>query len=282
MSKYFKESQVQEQKLKLSEYLDKDCSEFKKYICEEPYRTRRTKHLIKILGDVEFDEEMYRLFIKEYSYIGGKYDVRTKPETITGVYEFLKRYPSLTADALDLIWHVYIKDQFEEYALTDMFGKYIELYGETEEGLQEFLYFVHIKAEEYNERFVAEAESLESYKDEYGEDLIKHLQYIIKSQHIPAEQVTSSLPCKELIDKDKQQLGEIATRTRIFMGMCQPISYQMIESLATGDGLDYYPDQPTYLINGETKVATTFTKEEFLGSIKKRAELSAEKQLKKI
>ena len=54
------------------------------------------------------------------------------------------------------------------------------------------------------------------------------------------------------------------------MGCCHPISYQMIESLAVGDGLDCYPEQPAYLINGTRTIETTFTKQEFLDSIQKR------------
>ena len=60
--------------------------------------------------------------------------------------------------------------------------------------------------------------------------MIENLQSIVKRQHISASEIEKSLPSKELIEKDKQQLGEISRQTRIFMGMCQPISYQMIES----------------------------------------------------
>ena len=280
MSKYFKEEETQ--KYKLSEYLQKDASEFKSHLGEEKHRLKRTKYIMEILGDISLDADLYRLFMNQFQCFGGRYDVRTKKETIKGMYEITKRYPTLTADAIDKIWFVYIKDQFEEYALIDMLEKYIEIHGETETALQAYLDFVDRKAEEFDEKFEEEAKSLERYKEEYGEAFIKHLQYIIKSQHIPAEQITSSLPCKELIDKDKEQLVEIATRTRIYMGMCQPISYQMIESLSTGEGLDYYSEQPAYVINGKQHIDATFTKQEFLDSIKKHAESSATKQLKKV
>lgn len=279
MSQYFKKEQTQE--LLLSEYLLKEESEFKPCIFDEQTRQRRTKYILGILGDVPLDKETYKLFIKQFQSYGGRYDVRTKPETIKGIYEITRKYPSLTADAIDEIWFVYIKDQFEEYTLVEMLGKYIELHGQTDDAIHAYLDFIDRKAKEFDRRFISEAESLVSYKGEYGEDLIKHLQYIIKSQHITAEQITSSLPCKELIEKDRQQLIDIASRTRIYMGMCQPISYQMIESLAVGEGLDYYPEHPSYLINKERKVESTFTKQEFLDSIKKHTEDSKTKQLKK-
>ena len=151
-----------------------------------------------------------------------------------------------------------------------MLGKYLELHGQTDDAQKAYLDFVDRKADEYGVRFEEDAKSLDKYKGEYSEQLIKHLQYIIKSQHISASEIEKALPCKELIEKDRQQLIDISTKTRIFMGCCHPISYQMIESLAVGDGLDCYPEQPAYLINGTRTIETTFTKQEFLDSIQKR------------
>jgi len=280
MSKYFKEEKTPE--LKLSEYLEKEEDEFKGCLFDEKSRKIRTKYLIELLGDITLDLDVYKLFIKQFQTYGGRYDVRTKPETIKDIYGFVKRYPTLTATAIEEIWFIYIKDQFEEYALIDMLEKYIQLHGKKDDTLLSYLDFVDRKAKEFDKRFEAEAKTLESYKTEYGEEFVKHLQYIIKSQHIPAKKIISSLPCKELIIKDKEHLREIATRTRIFMGMCQPISYQMVESLATDEGLDCFPEQPAYLINGETQVEATFTKDDFLASIKKHADEAASKQLKKV
>ena len=189
---------------------------------------------------------------------------------IKGIYDISKKYPFLAKDALDYIWFVYIKDQFEEYALDEMLGKYFELHGRTDDAFHAYLDFVDRKAKEYDARFEEDAETLDKYISEYGLDFIKHLKYIVKSQHIPASDIEKALPEKELVDKDRQQLIDISTQTRIFMGACHPISYQMIESLATKEGLDYYPDQPAYLINGTRTIDATFTKQEFLDSIQRR------------
>ncbi len=167
------------------------------------------------------------------------------------------------------IWFVYIHDQFETYGLVDVLGKYIEQYGKTDAALEAYITYVDETAQEFDKYFFEEASKLEPYYADYDIDLIQHLQYIVKSQHILAKEIISSLPSKELIDKDKAQLYDIIGRTRIFLGTCHPISYQMVESLATGEGLDYYPEQPQYLIYGTRKIDTTFTKQEFLESIKK-------------
>ena len=52
----------------------------------------------------------------------------------------------------------------------------------------------------------------------------------------------------------------------------------MIESLATDEGLDYYPEQPQYLICGTSKIDATFTKQEFLDSIQKAKVKKLEKK----
>ena len=266
MKAYFKEKETK--KMKLSEYIK--LTEFKCFLCDEKYREPRTKYIMEIIGDAELDEDTYKLFLSQFQSCGGRYDVRLKRETIKGIYDISQKYPFLTADALDEIWFIYIHDQFEEYMLDEVLGKYIEIYGKTEKALFKYIDYIDKTAKEFDKQFVEEASKLDIYYAEYDKDLIKHLQYIIKSQHIRAQQIISSLPSIDLIRKDKEQLIEISTKTRIYMGACDPISYQMIESLATGEGLDYYPEQPKYIINGTTTIDTTFTKQEFLDSIKER------------
>ncbi len=224
---------------------------------------------MEIIGDVEFDLETYKLFIRQFECSGGRYDVWTKRETIKGIYELSQKYPFLSAAALEEIWFVYIHDQFEEYVLDEALGKYIELYGKSDDALLKYIDYVDKMALEFDKKFVEEASKLDIYCKDYDYHLIEHLKYIIKSQHIPAERVISFLPSYELIAKDKAQLIDISTKTGIYFEVCYPISYQMIESLATGEGLDCYPKQPKYLINGTTTIDTTFTKQEFLDSIQK-------------
>ena len=277
MEKYFKK--VDEKKLKLSEYLKMSDSDFKYYVCDEKYKEARIKYIMDIIGDVELDEDTYRLFMRKFDSFGGKYDVRTKKETIKGVYEILQAYPFLTANSIDEIWFVYIHDLFEAYDLKEELGRYFECYGKTEKALDYYLGYVDEIANEYNKQFYKDAARLSEYCQGYNQSLIEHLQYIIKNQHVSLESILSSLPSKELIAEDKKQLSEIVRETRIFFGACQPISYQMIERLATGEGLDSFPEQPQYCICGTTIIDATFTKQEFLDSIKEK---QAEKEKEKI
>ena len=276
MSKYFKEEELK--KLKLSEYSKMCKSDFQYYVCDEKYRKSRAEYIISIIGDVELDEDTYRLFMGQFDSCGGRYDVRTKRETIKGIYEILQKYPFLSAASLDQIWCVYIHDLFEAYDLIDELGKYFERYGKTEEALDKYLSYVDEIAKEYDKQFHKEAAKLSEYCEDYAQDLIRYLQMIIKEQRVSLDSIISSLPSRELIDKDKKQLGKIMQQTRIFFGACYPISYQMIESLATGEGLDDYPEQPQYLICGTTRIDTTFTKQEFIDSIQKTKVKKLEKK----
>ena len=275
MRKYFKDEETK--KIKLSEYLKMPKSEFKYYVCEEKYKEPRIKYIIDILGDVELDKDTYISFMREFDCCGGRYDVRTKKETIKGIYSFLQKYPFLSADTIELIWFRYIHDLFEIFNLKDKLGVFFEQYGKTEKALKEYFDYVDKIADEFDKQFYEEADKLSTICEGYDSSLIEHLQGVIKRQHISVEDILSSLPSKELIYKDKTQLMEIMTQTRIYCGACHPISYQMIESLATGKGVDSYLEQPKYLINGTTTIDTTFTKQEFLDSIQKEKVKKLEK-----
>ena len=271
MGKYFQEEKVK--KLKLSEYLKLTESEFKYFLCDEKNREPRTKYIMNIVGDIELDEETYKIFLKQFQSCGGRYDVRTNEVTIKGIYEISKKYPFLTAEALDEIWFIYIQDLFEEYQLSDALEYFIELHGKKDQTLISYINYIEEKVNEFDQKFYEEATKLNIYSKEYDQELIKHLQYVIKTQHIYSQQIIKSLPTPELIKRDKKQLNEIINKTRIYFGACHPISYQMIESLALGKGLTNYPEQPKYVINKTEIIPTTFTKKEFLDSIKEREEL---------
>ena len=90
MSKYFKEEQKQEQSL--SKYLEQ----------ADEKQQGELKYLIEVLGDVSLDVDMMKLFHQQFHCFGGRYSVRTKPETIKGVYSSLI-YALLFKDKMKLL-----------------------------------------------------------------------------------------------------------------------------------------------------------------------------------
>ena len=267
MAVYFKEKE--EKKLSLSEYLKKDELKCQYHLCPEKYRAPRTKYIIDAIGDVELDESTYSLFLKQWQCSGGMYDVRTKSETFKGIYDFYKRFPFLTADALDEIWFRYISDLYQEYHLENILEIFLERFGKEDKTFKLFLSFTDEMAKFHHQKYIEDARKIESFEKEYGEEFISRIKTLIIRQHLSLETIIKCLPSAEIIQRDEEQLKSIVESTRMFFGACEPISYQMFESLVTGEGLEYYPEQPQYSICGTKKMDTTFTKKTFLESIKK-------------
>lgn len=197
------------------------------------------------------------------------YDVRTKRETFKGIYDISQRFPFLTVDALDEIWYMYISDLFKEYYLEDTLEMFFERFGKEDKTFKLFLSFIDKIAKEHHQKYIDEAHKLDTLTVEYSEKLVSYLKDFIIGQHLCFDEIKKCLPSPEIIKKDEAQLKEIVESTRIYFGACDPISYQMVESLVIGEGLDYYPEQPQYMICGTRKIDTTFTKQEFLESIEK-------------
>jgi hypothetical protein len=72
-----------------------------------------------------------------------------------------------------------------------------------------------------------------------------------------------------LIKKDEQHIYDLSAQTRIFFGCCEPVSYTMVEILLEDKTLDTYTETPTYYISTGRQEQATFTKTDFLESIKK-------------
>jgi len=53
-------------------------------------KQRELKYLIEVLGDVTLDEDMMKLFHQQFHRFGGRYSVRTKPETFKGIYGIIE------------------------------------------------------------------------------------------------------------------------------------------------------------------------------------------------
>ena len=93
----------------------------------------------------------------------------------------------------------------------------------------------------------------------------------IKEHHISWERFCECLPSPEIILKDKMELKEVGKRAKDCWGVCTPITFQMLEDYLDGDEeLAHYDEQPSYYISTYGgKTDTTFTKTDFLKSIRK-------------
>ncbi|MBE6155668.1 MAG: hypothetical protein E7164_02795 [Firmicutes bacterium] len=141
------------QKFLLSDYLKMTKSDLGPCGVNDEGRIKRTNYLIEVLGDVTLTKEMYKLFIGQFQTFGGKYNVRTKPTTIKGIYQFVETYPMLSANEIDEIWPRYINDLFEEYNLLMLFSEYLKLCEDPNDAFELFIDFIDEKTIEHNQKY---------------------------------------------------------------------------------------------------------------------------------
>ena len=97
--------------------------------------------------------------------------------------------------------------------------------------------------------------------------------------HIPVDAVIDSIPSPEIVKKDIHQLDQLAKEYGTFMYLVKPLSFEITKSLAKGEDISKYKDQPSYYLRRDGQYEdATFTIKEFLDSIdsKKTKELMKE------
>ena len=266
MQKYFKEEGA---RIRFSSYiklLEEDNN--------QDSMLREAKYLYNILGDVALTKDQLKAFHGLFHTIGGRYDVRTEPETIMGLYRISMRHPDLTKKAIDEIAHRYIDDFFKEEAIEIKLAKVIDVFGPTDDAFIVFLNYVDQRAVNYEKQYAKEAEKLDIYKDSYSGinysfDYITYLKAVVTRKHIPVDQIIDKMPKKELIQEDTKLLLELATNPVLSLGMSFPLSYQMTKDYAKNGNLDNYDEDLMYYRSIDKKTfKAPFTKQGFIDSVR--------------
>ena len=277
MSKFFVEEQ--EEKVLLSKFIEmiQDGTYEGHLSYPKDVLVRNVERIKKDITDVELPTSVIKELYMCFHSFGGRYDVRTDSETIKGVYSIYSKYPELSGEAVDHIVHIYIKDLFEDYELEDKLGKFIEVFGKTDDAFEAFYDYANKKADELQVKYDEDAKKLEEYKMTYEVDYIEYLQGLIKREHFSFDKIVECMPSAELIKADKEQIRDISERTRIYFGACYPISYSLTRGLVKDS--NYLDDcgEFSYVVNSETRIPATFTKEQFLESIKKTQKVFSKK-----
>lgn len=268
MSKFFEELRT----TTISGYIDfeKQSAEYNK-----GQKIELARLLRNVIGDVKLPRKIIEILIRQYNISGGKYDVRTNPETLKGVYNIYSKFPNLSAKAIDELISRYIDDLFEEYSLVSILEDIINVNGQTDDSFEKFLEIVDKASTEHDKKFIEQAKLLDQYSDEYKEvncsiNYVEYLKTLVIREHIPVEKLIKSMADKDLIIKDADYLAKISRQSRIYMGVCLPSSYTMTR-LAAKDELSSVEEQPTYHISTTgTDIPAPFTKSQFIESIKKQ------------
>ena len=110
MGKYF--INIEQNRLKLSMYKNTD-----NMMMNNSNKNSIIDYLLSILGDVELSEQMFLVIYRQFYCYSGMYNVKTKPETIRGMYNMIQKYSYLSSSAIDELWPKYINDLFKIYSL---------------------------------------------------------------------------------------------------------------------------------------------------------------------
>lgn len=228
------------------------------------------EYLKSILGEFTLPIDKMEGFC-EYLRFTGRYDNKFEEETIRAIYEIILRFPLLSKDGLFKLSRYYIKDLFEDDEILSRLERFIGWFGYSDEMFELILGAVKEKADKLDKEYEKESEDLDFLKGQYGEGFIRHLKFIMKRKHIRIDKIMAALPDSELIKKDEQHLIDLSYKTRIYMGLCNPVSYKYFDSYIKDPTLQDLPEEPKYYISlGEVKEEdATFTKTEFLEGMKK-------------
>ena len=266
-----------EEEVKASKYL-------KKYLKAKEYTERDRKlaseMLLEFLGDVKLPAGIIEMFISYYKCTGGRYDVRHEKESSLGLYEFYKKFPTITPDAFDDVAFLYIKDLYDKYDLIKYFEDMIAEYGETDEAFDHFIHYVQRSADLLQIQYDHDALKMNKYYKLYGEKegysfdgFISNLYFDISRKHLPVDKVIEGLPSFELMIKDKSHWHKLYWSGSLYRMLAQlvpPISYSMVETYAKGEDLfEVYGETPMYKFANGKLVRATFTTQEYLDDIKK-------------
>ncbi len=266
-----------EKEVKASKYL-------KKYLKIKEYSERdkriASEMLLEFLGDVTLPPGIIEQFLDYYKCTGGRYNVRQEKESTLGLYEFYKKFPTITPAAFGDVAFLYIKDLYEKYDLIKYFEDMIAKYGETDKAFDHFIHYVKRSADLLQIQYDRDALRMNKYYALYDEEkgysfdgFISHLYVAIKRKHLPVDKVIEGLPSYELMAKDESQWSELFWSTDLYRMIAQkvpPISYSMVETYAKGEDLfEIYGEKPMYKLANGKLVRATFTTQEYLDDIKK-------------
>ena len=308
MGKYFKDEQTK--KISLSEYYLKTEVEYQEILDElEKLQTkdsktkeelslihkldkkkkdlalpyRRIKHIYSSLGDVEISGEMIDTLGETFESSKCRYGtICQKPETVQAIYEISELFPELSQEAILSISREYIKDLFDKYSLVESLSMMLRIDGKEDTTFEKFIGKVQKYAEQEDKIYDDVASRIRMFCGQYTYDFVRHFEKFVKKHHISWSKFCEGLPSPEIILKDQIELKEVISRSKDCWAICEPITFQMLESYLDGDTeLSKYEEQPAYYISTYGgKIPTSYTKTEFLESIQKRQEKKKRKTFK--
>ena len=231
----------------------------------------RVKHIYKALGDVLIREDLIDILSETFDYEKCRYGtICLKLETVKTMYEISEMFPELSKEAIVSISRIYIKDLFEKYSLIDTLAVMLRKDKAIDSTFESYMDKVTKLADQEDRQYKDVAWYIRIHCGEYTYDFVRHYEQFVQEHHISWERFCECLPSAEIILKDQLELKSISERSKDCWSACRPITFQMLDDYLDGDiELSQYDEQPMYLTSPQgEKILTTFTKTDFLESIK--------------
>ena len=240
----------------------------------------RMKLIYSSLGDIQISKDMLDTICETFDSSKCRYGtICLKPETIKGIYEISEIFPELSREAILLISREYIKDLFDMYSLVETLAIMLRKEGKEDTAFEKFMDVVLKFADEEEKKYNEVAGYIRIYCGQYTYDFVRHFERFVKEHHISWTRFLECLPSPELILKDQLELNDLARKTKDCWGICEPITFKMLEDYLDGDTkLKDYEEQPSYYISTYVgKVPTSFTKTQFIESIQENQKVLTRK-----
>ena len=294
MEKYFLEEKVE--KISLGEYfkeIEEQLDELKKkHSCEGDWKLEssirdlskkyvRVKHIYGSLGDVLITEDLIDVLCGSFDWHNKKYGTTVfKDETIKGMYGISEMFPELSKSALTCISDEYIRDLFDKYYLVESLAVLLRRDGINDATFEKYMCLVQEKAKVEDSKYKNVQWNIRIHYGHYPYQFVRHFEEFVFQHHIEWEQFCESVPSPEIFYKDCIDLKKFSCSTKDCWGSCSPISFQMLEDYLEGDTeLSKFDEQPYYYVSSSSdKKFSTFTKSEFIGSIKEIHEVKKRKR----
>lgn len=243
---------------------------FEEYALES--KLFRLKLMYETLGDISMPLDYFKVFLYSGHWYGNKDHFELTKSMIIDIYDIIKKYDDIPIEMIDSLLFHYDKECFEKCYVKEYIDSLVIKHKFTEETKTKCINYIEDSKKELKDFYLNESDKLNLIKDEYPYYFINDLKSIMLRRHIIFEELMKVLPSNALFKPTGESKIEFWDKYN---------DYRFIYELLKGKiNLDDYEDDDymeSFKQIGQssdgiviTKMYTSFTKKEYLESIKEK------------
>ena len=214
------------------------------------------------------DKELFKKLInyldsnEEWSHM---YDKELFPD----LYAFIVQFPFLSEQGLEAIIRTYIKSIHTSMGALGLLDEQFTIYGKTDEAFKSFIEIMSEKRNEYLKQHEYEMAKYGKIVKGYPDMFREPLKMILEEYKLLPSRTSILLPESELVVKDCEHISELCRYYRISFGINTDVASLMyLKQTLLGDEQLKRVPITGYIINSAIRAPLTFTREEYLKSVK--------------